>query len=70
MGTIDSLLENDTVAALGGALVCILGTVAVSLDWVPWHEEAVGAIATAAGAFALAAFRRAGNTKRRQLDKS
>lgn len=70
MGAIDGLLENDTFAAIGGALVCVIGWVVVGMNWAPGHEESVGSIATAAGAFSLAAMRRAGNAKRRQLDKS
>ena len=64
----DSLIENDAAAALGGAFVCILGWTVVSLGWAP--ADAVGPLASAAGLFSVAAFRRAGNEKRRAITQT
>ncbi len=62
---LDSALENDALAAVGASCVALLGVLALSLGVVPaQHTEAVGSIATAAGLFAAAAFRRAANRKR------
>jgi len=65
---IDRLLENDIAASIGAAIVFLILILLLVLDLVPAeHKEAAGALATASGGFALAAFRRAGAPKRREL---
>jgi len=67
---IDRALENDKAAAIGAALVFLVLVAMLAAGVMPEaHKEAAGSIAAAAGAFSLAAFRRAGAPKRRALSR-
>jgi len=68
---VDRLIENDTFAAIGAALVAVILLVLIWAGAVPAeHSEAAGALAAAASTFSLAAFRRAGAPKRRELNRA